>query len=102
MDANSEFSTDAEIASHAGNETGKHGKKILRPKHVTPDADYALGRYNEERKIALRAKFTQNEDMKQILLATKRAQLLHFTRREPPKIDILLMRVRQELFQKMQ
>jgi len=101
LDSNSEFSTDAEIASHAGSETGKHGKKILRPKHVTPDADYALGRYNEERKIALRAKFMQNEDMKQILLSTKRAQLLHFTRREPPKIDILLMRVRQELYQKM-
>jgi len=101
LDSNSEFATDAEIAAHAGSETGKHGKKILRPKHVKPDADYALGRYNEERKLALRAKFTQNEDMKQILLATKRAQLLHFTRREPPKLDILLMRMRQELYQKM-
>ena len=101
LDSNSEFATDAEIASHAGSETGKHGKKILRPKHVKPDADYSLGRYNEERKLALRAKFTQNEDMKQILLATKRAQLLHFTRREPPKLDILLMRMRQELYQKM-
>jgi predicted NAD-dependent protein-ADP-ribosyltransferase YbiA (DUF1768 family) len=101
LDSNSELSKDAEIAAHAGSETGKHGKKILRPKHVTPDADYALGRYNEERKLALRAKFTQNEDMKQILLATKRAQLLHFTRREPPKLDTLLMRMRQELYQKM-
>lgn len=102
MDSNSELSTDAEIAAHAGSETGKHGKKILRPKHVKPDTDYALGRYTEERKIALRAKFMQNEDMKQILLATKRAQLLHFTRREPPKIDTALMRVRQELYQKTQ
>lgn len=100
MDSNSELSKDADIAAYAGSETGKHGKKILRPKHVKPDADYALGRYNEERKLALRAKFTQNEDMKQILLATKRAQLLHFTRRESPKIDTLLMRVRQELYQK--
>ena len=101
LDSNSEFSKDAEIAKHAGSETGKHGKKILRPSHVKPDADYALGRYAEERKLAMRAKFSQNEDMKQILLATKRAQLLHFTRREPPKIDTLLMRVRQELYQKM-
>jgi predicted NAD-dependent protein-ADP-ribosyltransferase YbiA (DUF1768 family) len=101
MDSNSELSTDAEIAAHAGSETGKHGKKILRPKHVKPDADYELGRYDEERKLALRAKFTQNEDMKQILLATKRAQLLHFTRRESPKIDTALMRIRQEVYQKM-
>jgi predicted NAD-dependent protein-ADP-ribosyltransferase YbiA (DUF1768 family) len=102
MDSNSELSTDAEIAAHAGSETGKHGKKILRPKHVKPDADYALGRYDEERKLALRAKFTQNEDMKQILLATKRAQLLHFTRRESPQIDTALMRIRQEVYQKAQ
>jgi hypothetical protein len=101
LDSNNEFSKDADIAVHAGSETGKHGKKILRAKHIKPDVDYALGRYNEERKVALRAKFTQNEDMKQILLATKRAQLLHFTRRESPQIDTALMRIREELYQKM-
>jgi predicted NAD-dependent protein-ADP-ribosyltransferase YbiA (DUF1768 family) len=101
MDSNSEFSKDAELAKHAGSETGKHGKKILRAKHIKPDVDYALGRYQEERKLALRAKFTQNEDVKQILLATKRAQLLHFVRRESPQIDTPLMRIRQELYQKM-
>jgi predicted NAD-dependent protein-ADP-ribosyltransferase YbiA (DUF1768 family) len=100
IDANSEFSTDPVIAKYAGSETGKYKNKILRPKNVKQDPDYILGRGEEERMKALRAKFTQNEDMKQILLATKRAKLLHFSRRESPKVDTLLMRFRKELYQK--
>jgi predicted NAD-dependent protein-ADP-ribosyltransferase YbiA (DUF1768 family) len=100
IDANSEFSTDPVIAKYAGSDTGKYKNKILRPKNVKQDPDYILGRGEEERMKALRAKFTQNEDMKQILLATKRSKLLHFSRREPPKVDTLLMRVRKELYQK--
>jgi predicted NAD-dependent protein-ADP-ribosyltransferase YbiA (DUF1768 family) len=100
IDANSEFSTDPVIAKYAGNDTGKYKNKILRPKNVKQDPDYILGRHDEERLKALRAKFTQNEDMKQILLATKRAKLLHFSRREPPKVDTLLMSVRNEVYQK--
>jgi predicted NAD-dependent protein-ADP-ribosyltransferase YbiA (DUF1768 family) len=100
IDANSEFSTDPVIAKYAGSDTGKYKNKILRPKNVKQDPDYILGRYDEERMKALRAKFTQNEDMKQILLATKRAKLLHFSRREAPKVDTLLMSVRKELYQK--
>jgi predicted NAD-dependent protein-ADP-ribosyltransferase YbiA (DUF1768 family) len=100
IDANSEFSTDPVIAKYAGSDTGKYKNKILRPKNVKQDADYILGRGEEERMKALRAKFTQNEDMKQILLATKRAKLLHFSRREAPKVDALLMSIRKELYQK--
>lgn len=100
IDANSEFSTDPVIAKYAGSDTGKYKNKILRPKNVKQDPDYILGRHDEERLNALRAKFTQNEDMKQILLATKRAKLLHFSRREPPKVDTLLMSVRNEVYQK--
>jgi predicted NAD-dependent protein-ADP-ribosyltransferase YbiA (DUF1768 family) len=100
IDANTEFSTDPVIAKYAGSDTGKYKNKILRPKNVKQDPDFILGRHDEERMKALRAKFTQNEDMKQILLATKRAKLLHFSRRESPKVDTLLMRVRKELYQK--
>lgn len=99
IDANSELSTDPVIAKYAGSDTGKYKSKILRPKNVKQDADFVLGRGEEERMKALRAKYTQNEDMKQILIATKRAKLIHFSRRESPKVDTLLMRTRKELHQ---
>jgi hypothetical protein len=96
LDSGSEFSKDPAIARKAG--MGEKIKnKILRPSHVKADPDFDLGRSEEERKRALRAKFSQNEDVKQILLATRRAQLTHYTSGEPAKTDIAMMRVRQEL-----
>jgi predicted NAD-dependent protein-ADP-ribosyltransferase YbiA (DUF1768 family) len=44
---------------------------------------------------ALRAKFTQNVDLKKILLATKDAELKHFERGNPLQNDGLLMAVRE-------
>jgi hypothetical protein len=54
--------------------------------------------YNEDSKRiyrieALTAKFSQ-PDMKQLLLATKDAQLLKFKRRSEPVMDVDLMEVR--------
>ena len=96
LDSGSEFSKDPAIARKAGM-CEKIKNKILRPSHVKADPDFDLGRSEEERKRALRAKFSQNEDVKQILLATHRAQLTHYTSGEPAKIDVAMMRARHEL-----
>jgi len=69
----------------------------LRPKEVKIDADYHLGRFEEERERAVSAKFNQNEDLKQMLLLTKNALLMEFIRRNPAKKDIILMGVRRSL-----
>ena len=98
FDSGSEFSKDAAFAKSVG-ETGKYKTKVFRPKNVKMDNDYDLGRGEEERKLAVKAKFTQNEDMKHILLATKRAELLHFVRRGTPQPDMELMRLRRALYQ---
>ena len=67
------------------------------PKGVKQDVDFELGREEEERLTALRAKFFQNEDLKQMLFLTNRAKLSMFRRGQPELIDISLMRIRKEI-----
>ena len=96
LDSESEFSQDPSLAKIAG-EGGKKNGKSLRPKEVKVDADYHLGRFEKEREDAVYAKFSQNEDLKQMLLSTHDAMLCQFVRRNAPKVDIILMNVRKKL-----
>jgi predicted NAD-dependent protein-ADP-ribosyltransferase YbiA (DUF1768 family) len=96
LDSDSEISKDPSLAKIAG-EGGKKNNKTLRPKEVKIDADYHLGRFEEERERAVFAKFSQNEDLKQMLLLTKNALLLEFIRRNPAKKDLILMGVRRTI-----
>jgi hypothetical protein len=93
------------LAEAAGSNKGKTSGKNpvqIRPANISIDPDfYSIdgkkgGRNEQEREIALRAKFTQNEDLKQLLMATYPAKLLHYTS-GPPKPDVPLMVVRKEL-----
>ena len=47
--------------------------------------------------VALKSKFSQNESLKNVLLATRKAQLSHLDRGSPLKKDELLMAVREFL-----
>ena len=96
LDSDSEISKDPSLAKIAG-EGGKKNNKTFRPKEVKIDADYHLGRFEEEREKAIFAKFSQNEDLKQMLLMTNNALLLEFIRRNPAKKDIILMGVRRSI-----
>ena len=105
LESNSPFSKDVDLAICAGSKTGKPTKKckekmkgedlLLRPDTVKIDPDFYDKRANEERMKALRAKFTQNVDLKKVLLATKDAELKHFERGNPLQNDGLLMAVRE-------
>ena len=96
MDEPSELSKDVELAKMVG-DTSKTKYKNMRPDKVKVDVDYALGREDVEREAAVRAKFNQNEDLKQLLLATRDAQLKYALRRKPAVSDMILMKVRHEL-----
>jgi len=96
IDQPSELSRDVELAKKAGDVT-KTKNKDLRPQGVKVDPDYPLGREAVEREEALRAKFSENEDLKQLLLSTHKALLKKSARRKPAEPDFLLMKIRGEL-----
>jgi hypothetical protein len=100
MDSESDISKDVEVAN-AAVETGKYKKKILRESNITIDPDFfEVGlepRYKLERERALEAKYTQNKDLKQILMETKSARLISFRRGKEPLVDEQLMKLRKNL-----
>jgi len=96
LDNPSEMSKDTEIAKHVS-DLKKAKYKDLRPNGVKIDPDYNLGRKESEREHALKSKFTQNEDLNQLLKATNDALLQIYNRRNPPTKDRLLMKIRSEL-----
>lgn len=103
LDSGHAISKDTELARCAGSKSGALSKKMkkkvkqdisLRPEGVSIDPDFYGQRSQEERLEALKAKFTQNEDLTKLLKDTKDAKLMHFTRGQPPETDHLLMLVR--------
>lgn len=97
LDSDSEISRTPELARDATSSAGKRKNVILRPKNVTVDPNFYGERSNAVREEAVRAKFQQNEDLKQMLLSTNDAKLVHFVRGEKGKSDNILMKVRKEL-----
>jgi hypothetical protein len=102
VESESDISKDVDLAKIAGSKTGvlkkKGGDTIVRPKSIIIDSDFYGQKRNEsEREMAVRAKFTQNLDLKEMLKATKPAKLIHFLRGHEPEIDHILMTARNEL-----
>jgi len=103
LDSESEISKDIGLARIAGSKTGKSKENVLREKHIVIDADFyevnENPRHKTERLVARIAKFNQNPDIKQMLLETKHAKLIHFVRGREPEIDTDLMNLRRDLRQ---
>jgi hypothetical protein len=96
LDSGSKISKDLDLAMIAGSDSGKLDSKILRKPEIKFDADYKINA-DEYRKKALISKFSQNLDLKKILLGTVPARLDRFVRRNESSVDELLMNVRKEL-----
>jgi len=103
LDSNSDISKDIELAKIAGSKSGKTKDKVLREDKIKIDPDFfTIGKepvFEAERKKALIAKFNQNLDLKNMLLETKDAKLVHFERGKGHIPDMMLMKVRRELAQ---
>jgi len=95
LDSGSEFCNDVKKAKSAGGKSGKYRKELGNEK-VTLDPDFYGGRDKVERANALTAKF-ENPEFKKVLVATKKAKLLHFVRGSEPEVDMLLMELRAQV-----
>lgn len=99
LESGSDVSKDIVKARVTGGKTLKTKEGKDNVKKI--DADfYEVGvnpRYQEERRVALTAKFKQNLDLRSVLLETKKAKLVHFVRGKEPETDELLMKIRNEL-----
>jgi predicted NAD-dependent protein-ADP-ribosyltransferase YbiA (DUF1768 family) len=78
LNSGSELSKDPNMAKAYGGKTGKYKGKVVRKKSISIDPDFfGNNRGSQEMFDSQLAKFTQNENMKNMLLATKDAQLMH-------------------------
>jgi predicted NAD-dependent protein-ADP-ribosyltransferase YbiA (DUF1768 family) len=77
LDKGTALSKDPLLAKVTG---GKDLKHKYRPKEITVDSDFFPKRAQQEMFRAQHAKFTQNADLKELLKATKKAKLMHYTR----------------------
>jgi predicted NAD-dependent protein-ADP-ribosyltransferase YbiA (DUF1768 family) len=96
LDSGTDLSKDPAMAKAAGSKTGKHKGELLRPVEVTIDADFA-SRQKKESYAAQYAKFSQNEELKKLLLATNDAKLTHFIKGAEPELCDDLMMARDKI-----
>jgi len=95
LDSGTDLSKDPALAKAAGSKTGKLNGERLRPVEVSsPDSDFFGSREKKEMRDAQMAKFSQNADLKHLLLATNNAKLTQFVKGHPPVVfdDLMLIR----------
>ena len=97
LDSNSNLSKDVELAKAAGSKTGKYKKDLVRDKDIKIDPEFYNNLSNKCLDEAIYAKFSQNNELKDILLATNNAKLLIYKKGSSPELANKLMMIRNKL-----
>jgi len=93
------LSMNAEMAIDAGSKKGinKQTKELMRPTEVSIDPEFDDKVGEKALKDALYAKFSQNEDLRQMLVSTNNAKLVHCKKCKEGKLAEELIIVRNAL-----
>jgi predicted NAD-dependent protein-ADP-ribosyltransferase YbiA (DUF1768 family) len=95
-ESGTDLSKDPELAKAASSTSGKLSGRLIRPKEVHKDPDYK--KHNEKNMMdAIYAKFSQNDDLKRLLLETKKAKLVHQKSGKTPELAEPLIMLRDKL-----
>ena len=98
LDSKSDISKLPAMAKGAGGKTGKFKGKQIRPKKITMDDDFFSSGENEKAMYrGQMAKYKQNKEAKDVLMATKDAKLQHFLRGQKPIVFYDTMKIREVL-----
>ena len=97
LDSNNELSKNVSMCQSVGGISGKYNGRVFREKHVVIDPEFYSHLKNKVLHDAQYAKFSQNPELKNLLLATKNAKLLYHKKGRPPEVYYELMIVRKEL-----
>lgn len=99
LDSGSELSLDPAMAKSAGGKTGKVGGKQYRPNGIQMDSSFfATGRATREMNAAQNVKFTTIPEMRDVLLKTREAKLMHTVGRSSEKVYFAnLVDIREKL-----
>lgn len=88
LDSESDISEDIELAKKKGSKSGQDGK-------VKIDPDFYGERSVQEKESAIFAKFDQHENLKNMLIQTYPAKLMHFERGKKPTLAKELLKIRK-------
>jgi predicted NAD-dependent protein-ADP-ribosyltransferase YbiA (DUF1768 family) len=97
IDSGTDLSKDSNMAKAAGSKSGKYKGELLRPVQVEIDPDFYGKRHKDETYAAQYAKFTQDENLKKLLLATGNANLSQYVKGSPPVVFDNLMIIRDKI-----
>lgn len=98
LDRNPEstLAKDPVYAKAALSKSGIKNKVLIRPKEIKVD-NISQSEYKNALLKATRAKFSENDELKTLLLATNDAKLQEYMYKKPPRVADELMEIRKEL-----
>jgi predicted NAD-dependent protein-ADP-ribosyltransferase YbiA (DUF1768 family) len=99
-DSQSEISKSIKLAKASISKRGKLNNILVRPENVVLDKEYNDERKRKNLYAAQYAKFTQNEDLKHLLLETKNAKLQQMNDSREPDVLEDLMIIRYKIKEK--